>query len=40
VPGAVLSFIEDGAAIIMAIVIGVPLIVALRKVPAFKYPLT
>jgi len=40
VPGAVLSFVEDGVAIIMAIVIGVPLIVALRKVPAFKYPLT
>jgi len=40
VPGAALSFIEDGLAIIMSILIGVPLIVALRKVPAFEYPLT
>mgnify|MGYP007042370724 CR=1 FL=1 len=39
VPGAALSFIEDGLAIIMSILIGVPLIVALRKVPAFEYPL-
>lgn len=38
--GAVQSFAEDGLAIIMAILIGVPLIVALRKVPAFEYPLT
>lgn len=37
---AAFSFIEDGVAIIMSIVIGVPLIVALRKVPSFKYPLT
>jgi len=40
IPGAALSFIEDGVAIIMSILIGVPLIIALRKVPAFKYPLT
>jgi uncharacterized membrane protein len=40
VPGAALSFFEDGLAIIMSILIGVPLIVALRKVPAFEYPLT
>jgi len=40
VPGAALSFVEDGLAIVMSILIGVPLIVALRKVPAFKYPLT
>jgi hypothetical protein len=38
--GALQSFIEDGLAIITSILIGVPLIVALRKVPAFKYPLT
>lgn len=40
VPGAVLSFIEDGLAIVMSILIGVPLIIALRKIPTFKYPLT
>jgi uncharacterized membrane protein len=40
VSGATLSFVEDGFAIIMSILIGVPLIVALRKVPAFEYPLT
>jgi uncharacterized membrane protein len=40
VPGAALSFFEDGLAIIMSILIGVPLIVALRKIPAFEYPLT
>jgi len=40
VPGAALSFAEDGVAIIMSILIGVPLIIALRRVPAFKYPLT
>jgi len=40
IPGAALSFAEDGLAIIMSILIGVPLVVALRKVPAFKYPLT
>jgi len=40
VPGAVLSFIEDGLAILISILLGVPLIIALRKVPAFKYPLT
>jgi uncharacterized membrane protein len=40
VPGAILSFVEDGLAIIIAILVGVPLIVALRKVSAFKYPLT
>jgi len=38
--GAIQSFVEDGLAIIMSIVIGVPLIIALRKFPAFKYPLT
>lgn len=40
VSGAAFSFAEDGLAIVMSILIGVPLIVALRKVPAFKYPLT
>jgi len=40
VPGAALSFAEDGLAIIMSILIGVPLIIALRKVPAFEYPVT
>jgi uncharacterized membrane protein len=38
--GALFSFIEDGLAIIVSILVGVPLIIALRKVPAFKYPLT
>jgi uncharacterized membrane protein len=38
--GALQSFVEDGLAIITSILIGVPLIIALRKVPAFEYPLT
>ena len=38
--GAIQSFVEDALAIIAAILIGVPLIIALRKATAFKYPLT
>jgi len=38
--GAIQSFVEDGLAIITSILIGVPLIIALRKATPFKYPLT
>jgi len=40
VPGAVISFAEDGLAIIVAVLVGVPIIIALRRFPAFKYPIT
>jgi hypothetical protein len=40
VSGAVFSFIEDGLAIIISILIGVPLIIALWRYPTFEYPIT
>lgn len=40
VAGAVDSFIEDGLVTAVSFVVGVPLLVALQKVPGFKYPLT
>ena len=38
--GATQSFVEDGLAVIISILIGVPLIMALRKATTFEYPLT
>jgi len=40
VTGAVGSYIEDLIVVMVSVVVGVPLLVALRKVPAFNYPLT
>jgi len=38
--GAVGSYIEDLIVVIVSVSVGVPLLIALRKVPAFNYPLT
>lgn len=40
VVGALDSFIEDGLVTVVSFIVGVPLLVALQKVPGFKYPLT
>lgn len=38
--GAVDSYIEDVLVIIVSFLVGVPLLMALRKIPRFKFPLT
>lgn len=40
VAGAIDSFIEDGLVVVVSFLVGVPLLIALRKIPGFKYPLT
>lgn len=40
ITGAMGSYVEDLIVVIISVVVGVPLLVALRKVPAFDYPLT
>jgi len=38
--GAIGSYIEDAQVIIISILVGVPLLLAIRRIPGFKYPLT
>lgn len=40
VVGAADSYIEDALTIITSLLVSVPLLIALRKIPGFKYPLT
>jgi len=40
IAGAIGSYIEDLTVIIISFLVGVPLLIALQKLPAFKYPLT
>jgi len=40
VAGAIDSFVEDALVAIVSFVVGVPLLVALQKIPGFEYPLT
>lgn len=40
VTGAIDSFIEDVLVVVVSFLVGVPLLVALRKIPGLKYPLT
>jgi len=40
VAGAIDSYIEDGLVVLVSFLVGIPLLVALRKIPGFKYPLT
>jgi hypothetical protein len=40
VVGAVDSFIEDALVVVVSLVVGVPLLSALQKIPEVKYPLT
>jgi hypothetical protein len=40
VAGALDSFIEDGLVTAVSFIAGVPLLVAIKKIPGFKYPLT
>jgi len=40
VAGAIDSFIEDALVVTVSFFVGVPLLVALQKIPGFKYPLT
>jgi hypothetical protein len=40
VAGAIDSYIEDGLVVLVSFLVGIPLLLALRKVPGFKYPLT
>ena len=36
VEGAVVSYVEDALVVAIAILVGVPLVIALRKLPAFR----
>ncbi len=38
--GAIGSYIEDAQVIIISILVGVPLLLAIRRIPGFKFPLT
>ena len=40
VAGAIDSFIEDALIVTVSFIVGVPLLIALQKVPGFKYPLS
>jgi len=40
VAGAIDSFIEDVLVVVVSFLVGVPLLVALQKIPGFEYPLT
>lgn len=40
IPGAIGSYIEDLIVVTISVAIGVPLLIALRKIPTFNYPLT
>jgi len=40
VPLAILSYVEDLQVVIVSFLVGVPLLLALRRVPGFEYPLT
>lgn len=40
VPAAISSYIEDAQVVIISFVVGVPLLLALRRIPGFDYPLT
>ena len=40
VTGAIDSYIEDVLVVVVSFLVGVPLLVALRKIPGFKYPLS
>ncbi len=40
IPGAVGSYIEDVIVVIVSVLVGVPLLIALRNIPALEYPLT
>jgi len=40
VAGAIDSYIEDGLVVLVSFLVGIPLLVALRKIPGFKFPLT
>ena len=40
VAGAIDSYIEDLLVVMVSFLVGVPLLIALRKIPGFKYPLS
>jgi hypothetical protein len=40
VAGAIDSYIEDLLVVVVSFLVGVPLLIALRKIPGFKYPLS
>lgn len=40
VGGAVSSYIEDVQVVAVSVLVGVPLLLAIRRIPGFKYPLT
>ena len=40
VAGALDSFIEDALVVTVSFIVGLPLLIALQKIPRFKYPLT
>lgn len=40
VPAAISSYVEDVQVVIISFLVGVPLLLALRRIPGFKYPLT
>ena len=40
VAGAIDSYIEDGLVVLVSFLVGIPLLLALRKIPGFKYPIT
>jgi len=40
VAGAVYSYIEDAQVVAVSLLVGVPLLFAIRRIPGFKYPLT
>jgi hypothetical protein len=40
IPGAVGSYIEDVIVVVVSVLIGVPVLIALRNIPVLEYPLT
>jgi len=40
VAGAIDSYIEDLLVVVVSFLVGAPLLIALRKIPGFKYPLS
>jgi hypothetical protein len=40
VTGAVASYIEDAQVIVVSLLVGVPLLLAIRRIPGLKFPLT
>jgi len=40
VAGAIDSYIEDGLVVLVSFLVGIPLLLALRKITNFKYPIT